>query len=204
MVVRVTLIVLGFLVVTGVVIALARTSTARWERDKRAAVVARPGVTAPRTTPAGSAARVAGAMVGTMAAAVHTRASRFAPVKAVAGMLPRVRQRVVLRVQPIPRVVRILWSSLVGSGLRKARSTMPGSPAVPVDDSQETDEALPPDPRPSRGARAVGGDDAAGRTMFHRPGRLPRRRALRFLHRQERTEDPRVLHGDRDESPTAR
>lgn len=138
-----TLTVVGFLVATVLVTVLARSSTARWERARRAA-------------------------------------------------------RKQVRARPSPKLRGILRSTSRGGG------TKGRVPDPPVDD-EGTDGAVPLVPERPRGAQAVGRDTADGvasRSYFRRTPRFPRRRALRFLHRHDRSQVPRVPHPDSDESPT--
>lgn len=198
-----TLTVVGFFVATAVVIALARTSTARWEKARRAARVPRPPVRARRRTSAGGAARGPGTVVRKVVAMIRGPASLRASLK-VAGSLATAPKQVVSRGRPFPRLFGILRSSLTRRALRTAGANN-GSPASPVHDV--ADSALPLVPRRSRGARPMRRDNVPGtvsRRLFRRKARLPRRRARGFLHRHDRAEDQHVLHGDSDESPTAR
>jgi hypothetical protein len=87
--VSLTLIAVGFLAATAAVIALARGSTARWPQDKGASVAVRADVSARRTSSAGSDSRIPSAMARRRVAALRSQASRFPPVKVLAGLRPK-------------------------------------------------------------------------------------------------------------------
>jgi hypothetical protein len=124
-----TLIVVGFLVATAVVMALARGSTARWEQDRRAAVAARADESARRTSSAGSTRRTQGA-VRRGVAALRGRVSRLAPVRAVVRLVPTdVRDRTSR--MPLRRVVGGLTSSLSGAGAKLRAGRWKKSRPVP-------------------------------------------------------------------------
>jgi hypothetical protein len=203
--VSLTLIGVGLLVATAVVIALARGSTARWERDKRAPVAVRADLSARRTSSAGSASSIPGTKTRRGIAALRSQASRFPPVKILAQLLPKgMKQGTSSRVRPIRRLVGVLRSSLFGGKLRGRRWTTSRSPALPVD-GDGADVAL--DPEPSRAAtdsRSDGVASAARRKLLRRTVPRARRRALVFLHRHEDPEDARIRHEDSDESSPAR
>jgi hypothetical protein len=202
--VSLTLIAVGLLVATAVVIALARGSTARWERDKRAPVAVGADVSARRTSSAGSASSISGAKTRRGIAALFSEASRFPPVKVLAQFRPKGTKQGTSRVRPIRRLVGVLRSSLFGEKLRGRRWTTSRSPALPVD-GDGADLAL--DPEPSRAAtdsRSDGVASAARRKLLRRTVPRPRRRALVFLHRHEDPQDARIRHEDNDESPNAR
>lgn len=178
--------VVGFLCTTAVVIALARSSTARWEREKRAARAARREAVAP-PTPAGVAARLRGTLVRGTAAARHGAASVGRPLKAVPGVLESTRQQVLSQRRPFRHPAAALRSVVGGARGRHAKPTEIEEPELPVDDGGAGGTDLPvPEPQP-RGSR-----------------RHARRRALPFVHRHDRRQDPRPLHSDVDEGPSPR
>ncbi len=201
--VSLTLITVGFLLATAAVMALARASTARWERDKRASVAVRADGSTRRTSAAGLALGRPSVMTRAGLAALHDHISRFRPVTVLARLRPKGRQQGTTRVQPIRRLVRVLRSSLSGGKLRRGRWTTSRSPALPVD-SDRVDTA--PAQEPSRAAtdiRADGFAKAAGRQLLRRTVTRGRRRALAFLHRHGAQEAP-IPQKDRDGSPTPR
>jgi hypothetical protein len=202
-VVSLTLTAVGFVAGMALVIALARASTARWEREKRLARVPRRPAIDPRTPPAAFAARLSGAMVRRAVAVMRHPAALRAPLRDAADALATAPRQVASHVPSVPR----WWGnarSLVGGGFRKATRRRSRTAAPARDDGADAPDPLAP--RRSPGARAVrraGMAGAAGPRFFRRIPRPPRRRALRFLHRHHRTESQRVLHGDSDEGPAA-
>jgi hypothetical protein len=198
-----TLIAVGFLVATAGVMALARGSTARWERDKRASVAARAEGSVRRTSPAGSAFRRPGALTRRGAAALRSQASRLPPVRVVAGLLPKAAKQGSSRVRPIRRLVGDLRSWLSGGKVRGERWTKLRSAAGPVD-GDAADTALAKEPTPvATGSRGDAVARAARRKVWQRTVRRAPRRALAFLHRHEDSRDARIPHEDSDQSPTA-
>jgi hypothetical protein len=194
--VSLTLITVGFLVATGLVVALARESTARWERAKRAPVAVRAAVPARQTSPAGSALRTAGAMARRGVAALRGQASRLPPVTALGRLLPKGLKRGTPGRGPSRRLLGELRPSRIGGNLRRGRWTKGRSPALPVDG----DEA----PRDATDARSGGVAGAAGQERSRRTVPRAHRRALAFLHRHEGPQDARTPHESSDGSPTAR
>jgi hypothetical protein len=110
----------GFLVLTALVIALARSSTARWEREKRRARVPRRPAPPP-TLPERAAHGVRGAVVRWTVTAVHLRTPLPAPLNAVAGLLVTTTRQAVARVRPGPEHDRPLAAEV------------PAEPTGPVD-----------------------------------------------------------------------
>ena len=203
-VVSLALVVVGFLLATAVVIALARASTARWERDKRAAVAIRAGGSTRWSPPSGSGPAGLIATTRSGLAAVRGRASRFTPVAVLARVLPERARRPASAVRPIRRLVRVLRPSLDGGRSRLGRWTRSRAPAVPVD-GDTGEPALAPERTPAAtDVRADGVAGAAGRRLLRRTVPRGRRRALAFLHRHEGGRAPHVPQEDRDESPSAR
>jgi hypothetical protein len=202
-VVSLTLTVVGFVAAMALVIALARTSTARWEREKRLARVPRRPAVGPRTPLAALAARLSGAMVRRAVAVLRHPASLRAPLRDAADALATAPKQVASHVPSVPR----WWGnarSLVGGGFRKAARGTSRIVSPARDDGADAPD--PVTPRRSRGARAVrraGMARAAGPRFFRRIPRRPRRRALGFLHRHHRTKSQRVLQGDSDEGSAA-
>ena len=202
--VSLTLIMVGFLLATAAVMALARASTARWERDKRAAVAVRADGSTRRTSAAGSASGRVSAATRAGLASVRDHISRLPPVTVLAQLLRKRRQQGTTRVQPTRRLVGVLRSSLSGQRFRRGGWTKSRAPALPFH-SDGADAALAPEPsRAAPGIRAGGAAKAARRQLLR--GTVPRgrRRALAFLHRHEETQDAHTPREDRDESPTAR
>jgi hypothetical protein len=200
-----TLIAAGFLVATVVVIVLARTSTARWEKEKRPARVPRRPTTAGRAPLAATAARLPVA-VARWVAAMRSPASRRAPLKLVAETLATAEKEVASRVGPFPRLPGRLRSSRFGELLRRMRRTRSRAVDPPSDDSDVDDMPVRVIRRRSRRALAVrraATADRPARRFFGRTPRRPRRGALAFLHRHHRSDDPRVLHGDGGDGPPA-
>jgi hypothetical protein len=196
------LIVVGFLAVTGAVMALARASTARWERDKRAPVAVRtPDVADRRTSSVGAALRLPAA-VTRRAAALRRQVYRLAPVKAVAQWLSAATTQGSSRVPAVRGLRRGLRSALSAARIRVARWAPGRSAAAPLD-GEEADPAAAPTPaRAVTGNRSDDSSRAAGRKVPRRRPRAPRR-ALAFLHRHEDPHEARIPRADSDESPTA-
>ncbi|SNR24160.1 hypothetical protein [Blastococcus mobilis] len=198
-----TLTAVGFVAVTALVIALARTSTARWEREKRLARAPRRPATPPRTPLAGMAARLSGVMARRVVAVLRNPASLRAPLRGAAGALATAPKQVASHVPSAPR----WWGnarSLVGERVRRATRATGRTASSPVgDDGAETPDPLAPERSPgARAVRRAGMATAAGPRFFRRIPRHPRRPALGFLHRHHRTGNERVLHGDSEEGPT--
>lgn len=124
-----TLIVVGFLLATAVVMALARSSTARWERDRRASVAVRADVAAPRTPAARSIVRRSTASARAGLAALLDRASRFPPVTVVPRLLSKAGEQSLARLGSIRRVAGTARSPLRGVRVLRGRWTTSLSPA---------------------------------------------------------------------------
>ena len=150
----------GFLLVTALVIWLARTSTARWEREKRAARAPRHDAGA-EPAPAGAAARLRRALEWATGAVPRITGSTSGRVRQVAGVLTTPK-RLLTHVPAVRPVLRPLTSAVRGAGIRRWTRTTTGVPDLPV----ETGEG--------------GGE---GRVQ-QRPAR--RRRPFRFPHRSHR------------------
>lgn len=194
-----TLIVTGFVVATALVIVLARTSTARWEKEKRPARAPRRPTVAGHAPFAATAARLPVA-VARWVAAMRSPASRRAPLKVVAETLATAEKEVASRVGPFPRLRGRLRRARLGELLPRVRPTKSRAAASPSEDG-DNDMTVRVVRRRSRRALAVRGAataDASARRFFRRTPRRPRRGALDFLHRHDRTDDQRVLHGDGD------
>jgi hypothetical protein len=170
--------VLAFLVVVAGVIALARSTTARWERDKRAARAPRPEVVAPPPS--------RGAAVWPWR--TRTGAPARGPLEAVGQSLASTPQRVARGVHDAQR----LWHALRrgGAGLRHptgrealVRWVQAEDPSV---DDAEVFEAAVNAPRPRRrahrarrGLRTHTSGPGAGRAI----PRLAQQLAQRVVHR---------------------
>jgi hypothetical protein len=202
--VSLTLITIGFLVVTAVVIALARGSTARWERDKRAPVAVRADVSTRRTTPARSALRIPGATTRRWVAALRGLAARFPSVKVAAQLMPKVGKQGTPPVRPIRRVVGVLRSPLSGGRFRGGLWTTSRSAAPPTDGDGADTAVGPKSSRAATGDPSNGASGTAARQLLRRTLPRARRRALVLLHRHDDPQDARVPHEDSDERPTAR
>jgi hypothetical protein len=85
----------AFLVVTALVGVLARGSTARWERDRRASRAPQPAVPPPGQP--GPATGVRGAIVRWTITAVHLPVPLPAPFRAAAGLLVSTGRQVLRR-----------------------------------------------------------------------------------------------------------
>jgi hypothetical protein len=181
-----TLIAVGFVVAMALVIVLARTSTARWERTGRAARAPRREVIAPGAALSGDAARQHRTAMSRLVAAAGGSAFRRASLGFVAGILVTAPKRVASRIRPFPR------------------RTTDGSPAVPVDEeARQPRVPLVPERAPRRRAvRRHGVHRAAGHGLFHRGRRPVRRRTRGLLHRPDRTEESPALRADGDETLT--
>lgn len=176
------LIAVGFLAATAAVIVLARGSTARWERDRRARVAVRaddrPRRTSSSATWMGSAAarRAVDAMrrhaVGLASSRMRVRLRRSGRVKGPPA-------------RPVRGLVGVRPSALVGRILRRGRRTT-SLPAAPGADGEA--------PAPAEAGARVPHERRVhglpGRALLRRVPRV-RRRALALLHR----------HGTPDEAP---
>ena len=194
-----TLIVIGFLAATALVIVLARSSTARWEREKRAPVAPRYDHVRAGPGPSAGAARRAREAVRTMVTVVRDHGTVPVAVRAVAGRLVTTVREVGSRV----RSSGVRPTSLLRGWLRRVRAVR-GGPAgpLPVDTAEGTSGApVPRLPLPRRsGGRRAG---AAGRRSFRRTSRRPHRRLREFFHRHDAVEDPQVRPVDSDQGPAA-
>ena len=133
--VSLTLVAVGFLVATAVVMALARGSTARWERDRRAA---RERGDAP-ARPATSA--------GSALAGLRGHVSRFPAVKVLTRFLAKRRTEGTARVRPMHWLggapARRLLRLPVPRAPRRALALLHrhedhGDPRVPIADRDES------------------------------------------------------------------
>src|SRR5688572_22168109 len=119
-VVALTLIALAFVVVTALVITMARRSTARWERAGRSARAPRREVIAPGAALAGDAARP-GTVRRRIVAAMGRTTSMRGLLRGLAEILGAFPSVVASRVRPFLRPFAILRSSLRDGALGKAR-----------------------------------------------------------------------------------
>ena len=192
-----TVTVVGFLMATALVIALARGSTVRWERAKRAARAPLREAAAPPAPPTRAGAQLRGAVVRTGAAVLRIAAPGGRPMRAVIGVVGRARKQVLSRVRPLPQALVAVRSVVHGVRRCSTRWTQTGAPDLPVDErvvgEGGADAVLGPEPELTPAAPPVP----------QRSERLYRRRALRLIHRHDRGSDPRVLHQDNQESSTA-
>jgi hypothetical protein len=199
-----TLIALAFVMTTALVMALARASTARWEREKRSARAPRRPAVAPRTPRTASALRFPVMIVRRAVAGLRGPASLRAPLKAVVDTVATTPKQVVSHVRPLPQLVGNV-QSLIGQGLRKAGWRKSRTAAALADDDG-TDVPVPLVRKRSPGAREIRRDAMArvpGRRFFRRIPRRPHRRTFGFLQRHDRTASPRILHRDGDDGPVA-
>ena len=199
----VTGIVVAFLLVTVMVIVLARSSTARWERAKRATVVARRD-SPPGSRPGGSAAWLAGAVVRRVAAPRHGRASARAPKQPAPGTVPGGAERVRPRRRISTALLGAVGSWLVGGRLLRWWTTSGQAAAPGPGDGSRGAEQLT-----AAGAGAVPADeggegDPGARTPFRRASRSPGRRTPRFLDRREPAQDPQTLSTGGEDGSAAR
>jgi hypothetical protein len=189
-----TLTAAGFVLVTAMVIALARSSTARWEREKRSPVAPVPDAVPPRRPLAVPAAWIPGAVARRIAGATGGSTSRVPP-RAVA-------RRILSRMHQMGRALGRLPSSLPAAVGRWRPS--PGRSATPSLSEGTPDPAVPPAPRRSRGPRALRGHHlhgGAGRRLLARTSRLPHPHLRERFHRHDRrSEGPQALHADSDDS----
>jgi len=205
-VVTLMLIAAGFLLATIVVIALARTSTAHWEREKRAPVAPRRGVIAAVTSDAEEPAPLPRAVLRRVVAATREHDSLAAPVTAAAGILTTAGKQVASHVRPVSRVPGVLRSWLSGAAVGGAESVTdrPTTAAVP-DDTTIRPVVIDPDQSP---LALVGRSDAtpgtAGHGLFRRTSRRPHRRLRGLLQRHDHSEEPPVLPADSDDSAATR
>ncbi len=108
----------GFIVVTAVVIALARSSTARWEREKRALRAPRGEAGNPAARPAGIAVRLPDPVVRTATAALRLGAPLGRRLEGVAGVLAS-RKQLLSRVRPSRLMLGVLRTA--GAFIRHPR-----------------------------------------------------------------------------------
>jgi hypothetical protein len=92
----------GFLVVTALVVRLARSSTAEWEREKRVARAPQRDAAAVSPPPAGAAARLLHASVRTAAAAPRVAGALVGSLRRGLGVLSPPR-RLLSRLSPVRR-----------------------------------------------------------------------------------------------------
>lgn len=198
-VVSLTLIVVGFLVSTAVVMALARRSTARWERDRRAPVAARVELPDRRAPSTGAAPGIPGAVIRTVAA-LRSRMSRVPPVP-VLGRLLAEGSRWVARARPVRRLRAVLRSLPSVARILYRWRTPTRSAAPPVEGDEGEGSGAGEASRATPGTDVVG---AAERTTDRRSVPRARRRAPAFLHRPEPASDAGEPHEERGETPPSR
>ncbi len=198
------LITVGFLLATGAVMTLARASTARWERNRRAAAAVRADEATRRTPAAGSAARRLSAMERTGLAAARARVLRYSPGTVLARLAPKAVQRGMSRVRPRRPLAGLFRSSPSGGALRGGRGTESRSPALPVDGAGADPALAPEAPRPATDVRGDGVGKGTVRQLLRRTVRHGRRPALAILHRHDEAPDVQIPQEDGDESPAAR
>jgi hypothetical protein len=188
----VTVSILGFFLMTALVIAVARSGTARWERENRATNAPRPDEAGARARRARGGARLRaeltrrGATVG--CAVVRIRPTPQAAIRMLA--VGRVRARGL--VLAVGRTGISRRSAARHPGTREAGAREAGARVRPAV-REGADGAAPPAPAaPDRRARARRGLRRGARRpdLAPGPGRLPRRLAVRFLHRRDRQPDP--------------
>jgi hypothetical protein len=179
-----TSIVVGFLVVSAGVIALARSTTARWEREKRASRVPRRAPVAPR---ADAAARLGRAWAEAAAAA---------RLRAIGHTLAGFRQHVVRGVRDVPDALRH-----VGVGHRAGGAVVPRPRRGedPLVDGEVVDGevvgATASAPEPARRAHLARRRLTAGLTSHDPRSAIPRltsQLAARVGHRQGTRRPPRA------------
>jgi hypothetical protein len=165
----------GFLLMTALVIALARSRTARWEREKRAARAPRDRRAAPPRTPARSAARLRAELERT-AAAVGRAAVRTRAMPQAVGRMPAVARK-----------------------LAASRMSTAHRPAVRV---AGTGKEGAPNTRTAPGRRRLR-RGVARHGLGRATGRLPRRLAARFVNRHDGAPAPQERQAGADGSTTA-
>ena len=183
----VTLILVGFLLATAVVVALARTSTARWEA-RRSARAPRREVSASPGPPAADVAGLWETVVRGVVPASGRAALRFTPLKVLAHSLVTTPRHVASRLPPIPRPSGILRPALRVRRHEKASTAHINLQALPVQD--DAPDTTPPVPMTSPGSQTMRRGDVPGppRRRFRRTPSVPRRRARSFFHRQDHTD----------------
>ena len=171
-----TLIAAGFVLVTASVIALARSSTARWEQTRRAARAPRRRDDVP-SPPAPGLAGLPRRIARRVVAAARGARSAVTPLERVAGHLVRVPEQLVSRLRSVPRSVGGFRSSRPWSRLGRGRSSEPGPRDRPGQDDA-TDRAEPVVLKRFRSARSLRPRDAGPlrRALLRRTPSLPRRR----------------------------
>ncbi len=198
-----TLIVVGFLVATGLVVALARGSTARWEQSRRSPVAARPAVPTSRTSPVRSAVRTVRAMTRR---GVSLLRKRFPPLprgRALHRRAPKDLELDKPRGRPIRRLVGTLRSWRSG-GRREVGRTGVRAPASLVDGHEAGMDLAPDPPAAATDIRRSGATGATRRALLRRTTVGAPRRVLALLHRKDDSRDVRPVRGGGDERPTAR
>lgn len=181
----------GFLVATAVVMALARSSTARWEREKRAARAPRREVVAPPMPPARTGVRLRGVPVRTAAAVRRIAASGRRPVRAVTGVLVAAGKGGLVSVRPSPRAFGTLRKVVHRARNRSTRWLRTHAPNRVVEEGGSG--MVHPEPGPPQTAQPV----------RRRAERIPRRGARRLIHRHDRDQTPGVLQTDSERNQTA-
>lgn len=185
-------IVAGFLLLSGCVMAVARSSTARWERERRAARVPRRRAVPPPTPASGRGARLREAVASTAAAGRRAAAAGRAPLEAVGRILRRPPRHSPRRPGTAPRT----RGARRFGGLRRRTpdAWQPGTRGQdpPVDGTESCDAApgvLEPtrEARPATGELREGGTDLGARRAIPR---LTRRLATRLVHRHGRNDGP--------------
>jgi hypothetical protein len=180
----------GFVVVSACVIALARSSTARWERERRAARAPRRVAIAPITPATGAAARLRRALARTAATAGRAAAPIRIPIEAAGRILVASRQQVARRVRPVPQMWDALRDAVQGDRPDPDLSrTRADDPSI---DGRQASGTVPRLPEPSREAPARRGR-GAGHTAHHFSRAFPRlthRLRTRLVHRHDQSRDP--------------
>jgi hypothetical protein len=191
---RVTVTVGGFLLVSACVVALARSSTARWERERRAARAPRREAVAAPTSSQGAAARLRRGVTTTAATAGRAAVSIRVPLEAAGRTLATSRKQVARHVRAAPQMWDAFRYSVLGDRTPDARlSATRAEDPSPADG--EASDAVLRSPELSqeesagrRGLRA----GITGHDFSRAIPRLSRRLATRLGHRHDKSRDPRV------------
>ena len=182
----------GFLLVSACVIALARSSTARWERERRAARASRRAATAPPTSPPAAAARLRRAAARTAVVAGRAAASIRVPPQAARRISATSRKQAARRVRPRPQMGDAVRHAVLGGRTSAARSSKARGEDPSLADG-EASGAVPRTPELSGEARPARRGLRAGIARHDFSSAIPRlTHLLTTGHRHDKSQDPRV------------
>ncbi len=177
----------GFLVVTALVMGLARSSTAEWEREKRVSRAPQRDAAAVSPPPGAGAARLLHASLRTAAGAPRVAGALVASLRQVLGDLPPPR-RLLSRLSPVRRALGTLGAAAPGALIRRWTRGTSGVPDLTDGDEQGGGVVVEEPLRRPRTRRSS--------------GILRRRRPFRLPHRRHRRSSA-ASRPDADQSPAA-